>query len=327
MTIRVGAGLVCFSNVVDRFMPQGYRQGLPFEEGLLGIWDSGLLDAVALDFPMQFDDPAKIKVLLDRYAISVCVLELGIYGERRWTKGSLAAADPGTRRQAIEVCKQGLDAAAYLAIPEVLLWPGQDGYEYPFQSNYRLAWDAFIDGIREVAAHRPEIRIGIEYKPKEPRTRCYIDSAAKALLLCQTINLPNVGVTVDLGHSLAAQESPGEAVALCARYDRLFQIHVNDNYGDWDSDLIVGQVNLWRSLEFFYWLKKSGFDSWYIMDFFPYREDGPAALAQCIRNTRRLEAMATRLLDSPVETLQTQDDPLAISELLWQTFVRVQRDE
>ena len=79
------------------------------------------------------------------------------------------------------------------------------------------------------------MRVGIEYKPKEPRVRCFVDTAAKSVLLCETIGLPNVGVTVDLGHSLAAHENPSQAVALCARYNRLFMTHVNANHGDWES--------------------------------------------------------------------------------------------
>jgi sugar phosphate isomerase/epimerase len=322
MAIKAAAGLVCFSNVVDRFLPGGYRDGLPFEEALQRFWEVEGIQATGLDYPLQFDDPIKMQGILDKYGIKLCILEMGIYGERRWAKGSFAATDPAIRRQAIEVCKQGMDAAAVMGLEEILLWPGQDGYEYPFQSNYAKAWGHLVEGIREVAEHRSDVRIGIEYKPKEPRTRCYIDSAAKALMLCRDIGLDNVGVTVDLGHSLAAQESPAEAIALCAAHGKLFQVHVNDNYGDWDSDLLVGQINLWRSLEFFYWVRKAGFDSWYIMDFFPYREDGPAALAQCIRNSRRLDAMAERLLECPIEEMQREGDPVAISELLWRQAIK-----
>jgi sugar phosphate isomerase/epimerase len=161
------------------------------------------------------------------------------------------------------------------------------------------------------------VKVGVEYKAKEPRVRCFIDSAAKAVLLCDKIGLPHVGVTVDLGHSFNAHENPGQAVALCAHYGRLLAVHVNDNWGDWDSDLLVGQVNFWPSLEFFYWLNKVGYDGYYVMDFFPYREDGPAALTQCIRNTRRMVDIAARLSRSPLHQMQEAGDPVAISELLW----------
>jgi sugar phosphate isomerase/epimerase len=315
MAVKIGSGLVPFSQVVDRFLPSGYRDGWPLEEQLRRAKEVPGLDAIGLDFPMQFEDPVKMQALLDKYDLQVCVLEMGIYGERRWKAGSLASADPGIRRQAIALGQRGLDVAAEMGVGEVLLWPGQDGFEYPFQANYDLAWGYLLDGIREIAAHRTDIKIGVEYKPKEPRVRCFLDTAAKTVLLCETLGLPNVGVTVDLGHALAAQENPGQSLALCAHYKRLFQVHVNDNYGDWDSDLLVGQVNFWTTLEFFYWLNQLGYASWYIMDFFPFREDGPAALAQCIRNTQRLAALATRLQASPLQQLQSAADPVAISEM------------
>ncbi len=324
MSIKIGSGLVPFSNVVDRFLPGGYRDGMPFEEQLRRAGEVDGLGAVGLDYPMQFEDPVKLQALLDKYDLKLCVLEMGIYGERRWKMGSFTSTDPSIRREAIDLVKRGMDVAAELGLGEVLLWPGQDGFEYPFQVNHDLVWGYLVDGIGEAAEHRGGIKIGVEYKPKEPRVRCHIDSAAKALLLCETIGLPNVGVTVDLGHSLVAQENPGQAIAVCARYGRLFQVHVNDNYGDWDSDLMVGQINFWMTLEFFYWLNRVGFDSWYIMDFFPYREDGPAALAQCIRNTRRFADLAARLRESPIEQMQEVADPVALSEMLWRESVRVE---
>jgi xylose isomerase len=322
VALRIASNLVPFSCVVDRFLPGGYCDGLPFEEQLRRVREIEGLDGIALDYPMQFEDPVALQTLLSKYDLQLCTLEAGLYGERRWKQGSLASTDPAVRRQATDLVKRTMDVAATLGLAEILLWPGQDGFEYPFQANYDLAWGYLVDAIREAAEHRPGIRIGVEYKPKEPRARCYIDSAAKALLLCQTIGLPNVGVTVDLGHSLNAQENPGQSVALCARYRRLFQVHASDNYGDWDSDMLVGQVSFWTSLEFFYWLQRAAPDSWCIMDFHPYREDGPAALRQCIRNTRRLAALAERLTRTSLETMQEDANPVAICEMLWQEAIR-----
>jgi sugar phosphate isomerase/epimerase len=318
MAVRIGSGFAPFSGVVDRSVPGGYREAMSFEEQLHCASQVRGLDAIGLDYPMQFDDPVALSILLRRYGLAVCVLEMGIYGERRWTKGSLSSCDPLVRREAIRLVQRGMDVAAELGVAEILLWAGQDGFEYPFQADYGRVWGYLVEGIAEIASHHPDIRVGIEYKPKEPRVRCHIDTAAKTLLLCQQVNLPNVGVTVDLGHSLAAQENPGQAAALCARFGRLFQVHVNDNYGDWDSDLLVGQVNFWLTLEFFYWLNRCGFDSWYIMDFFPYREDGMAALEQCIRNTQRYAALALRLDPAALGQLQAAGDPVVTSEWLWQ---------
>ena len=325
MAVKIGSGLVPFSNVVDRFVPSGYRDGLPFKEQLHRASQMPGLDAIGLDYPLQFEDPVWLQGLLDEYGLELCTLEMGIYGERRWTMGSFASPNGDIRQQAVDVVKRGMDAAAELGVGEVLLWPGQDGYEYPFQVDHDRVWGHLVDGIGEVAVHRDDVRIGLEYKPKEPRVRCYLDTAPKALLLCESIGLPNVGVTIDLGHSLVAQENPGQSVALCARHGRLFQVHVNDNYGDWDSDMVVGQVNFWTTLEFFWWLRKVGYDDWYIMDFFPYREDGPRALQQCIVNTQRFAELAERPEKTDLARMQMGEDPLPICELLWREVVKTDR--
>ena len=87
--------------------------------------------------------------------------------------------------------------------------------------------------------------------------------------------------------------------------------------------MLVGQTNLWMGLEFFYWLQRVRYDGWCVLDFFPYREDGLAALAQCIRNTQRMLALSARLCKSPLPALQESADPVAISELLWSETIQL----
>ena len=129
-----------------------------------------------------------------------------------------------------------------------LLWPGQDGFDYPFQADYSRCWRLLIDGIGEVAAHRPDVRIAIEYKPKEPRAHLFVRNAGTLLHLLHEIGLANVGATIDLGHSLVAGENAAEAAVLLADAGKLFQVHVNDNYRDWDHDLMVGTISSGKRL-------------------------------------------------------------------------------
>ncbi len=321
MIVKTVSGLVPFSRVVDRFLPGGYRDGMDLESALAASKKIKGLDAVALDYPMSFMDPVEIKKLLDKYDVQMPLLEMGIYGERKWMYGSFAAVNPATRKEAIKLGKRCVDVAAELDIYDVLLWPGQDGYEYPMQANYQKIWGYLVEGIQEIAVHRPEVKIAVEYKPKEPRVRCFVDTVGKALLLCEEIGLDNVGIAVDTGHAFNALENPGYSAALASHYNRLFEVHVNDNYGDWDSDMLVGQINFWTTLDFFYWLQKVGWDGYYVMDFFPYREDGPRALEQMIKHTKRFVSMAQKLVNSPLEDLQNSDDPIEIIEMLWKTLI------
>ena len=74
MAIKVGSGLVPFSTVVDRFLPGGYRTGLPFAEQLSQASQVAGLDAVGLDYPAQFTDPEELQRLLRQYGLSLCTL-------------------------------------------------------------------------------------------------------------------------------------------------------------------------------------------------------------------------------------------------------------
>ncbi len=322
MTIKIGSGLVPFSKVSDRFLPGGYRDGLPIEEQLKAAVKVKGLNGVGLDYPLQFEDPVKMKKKLDNLGLRLCTLEIGIYGKREWKLGAFTAPDRVARRRAIDVVKKGMDAASILGVEDILLWLGQDGFDYPFQVNYTSNWDYLIEGIREVGEYRKDIRISVEYKLKEPRLRCHISTVGSALYIAEKVGLPNVGVTIDLGHSLLAQENPAEAVSLLARSKRLFQVHVNDNYCDWDSDLLVGSINLWTTLEFFYWLRKVGYKGWHIIDFYPYREDGVKALSQCIEKTRRLHELAGKLKATDIEEFQKKHDAVAIYRLLWSEIIK-----
>ena len=67
------------------------------------------------------------------------------------------------------------EAALKLGCDLINLWPGQDGYDYPLQADYRQ--ETPLDRWRRCARWRepiPDIRFALEYKPKEPRTHSYL---------------------------------------------------------------------------------------------------------------------------------------------------------
>jgi sugar phosphate isomerase/epimerase len=74
---------------------------------------------------------------------------------------------------------------------------------------------------------------------------------------------------------------------------KLFHLHFNDNYRSWDDDMIVGSVHLVEYLELLFWLREIGYDGWYSMDQYPYREDAQGALRSSVKFLKALD----RLLD------------------------------
>ncbi len=320
---KIGSGFAPLSPCAERFVVSGYRDPMPLDEQVRTAARVDGLRGIGLDYPYQFNDGdiSRVAGLLTESGFELCTLEIGLYPDRKWKLGTFTAPDPGIRREAIEMSKRGLDVAAELGAHDVLLWPGQDGFDYPFQVDYAECWKLLIDGMGELASHRPDVRVSIEYKPKEPRANIFIRNAGTLLYLISEVGLPNVGATIDYGHSLVAGESPAEAAVLLARAGKLFQVHVNDNYRDWDHDLLVGTVSFWETLEFFYWLAKSGYDGWYVMDVYPYREDGLQAFQQCVANIERMLDMVKRVQGIGIEDALGRADAVSSSRILWERIL------
>lgn len=240
-----------------------------------------------------------------------------LFASPKWGKGSLTAPDAKTRQDAIDNIREMIDLAASMECRLVTLWPGQDGYDYPFQTDYLTERQWLADGLAAVCAHDPRTRIAIEYKAKEPRTHSYVSSAAVALLICQEVGADNLGVAMDLGHALLGYESPAESVAMLKRHgDRLFHIHINDNYRLWDDDMIVGSVHTIEYLEFFYWLDRVGYDGWLTIDQFPYREDGVGAVQESALWLSGLIDLLAKVDRSEIERVFAAKDAVAASALM-----------
>ena len=73
-----------------------------------------------------------------------------------------------------------------------------------------------------------------------------------------------------------------QAVELCSRAGRLFNMHLNDNYAGWDDDMIAGSVHLVEYLELLYTLRKIRYGGWCSIDIFPYRENAERATEESV---------------------------------------------
>jgi xylose isomerase len=277
-----GACLPTFGNCADRYCLGGYGGGgKTMEEMLdLSLQVEGL-DGLELVGNWHVNDGNIHNVgrmFRDR-GLKIPMLVPDLWTQAKWGKGSLAAPDAPTRAAAVEEIRKVVDWAAELDCPYVDVWPGQDGYDYSFQADYQEAWKWLRDGLAACERHNPNVKVLVEYKLKEPRTHCFVNSAAKVLLLLQ--GLEHVGVLLDVGHSIAAAENIAEAAALLSSFGKLDYLHLNDNYRAWDDDMMVGAVHLVEYLELAYWLKRMKYQGWLTLDIFPYREDGVRAAIQC----------------------------------------------
>jgi len=171
-------------------------------------------------------------------------------------------------------------------------------------------WRYLVETFGDAGRYRPEVPLFIEYKPSETRGRCFIDSAAKTLCLLNDIKCPEMGVTVDFGHSLYGNENPSEAIALLANSPYRYYVHVNDNDGRWDWDYFCGTKHFLEYVEFLYYLRKYGYTDYLTSDTSPTRWDVKGTFEANSRLTNKIWRMLEVLDTSELDRLISQGDYL-----------------
>ncbi len=277
-----GACLPTFGNCADRYCLSGYGGGGKDISEMLDLAKTvNGLDGLELVGNWHVNDSniREVAKMFDDHGLKISMLVPDLWTQAKWGKGSIAAPDAKTRRAGMDEIKKVMDWAAALGCKHIDVWPGQDGYDYCFQADYIEAWKWLTDSMDECSRHNDRVRILVEYKPREPRTHCFVDHVGTVLLLLK--DLDKVGVLLDIGHAIQGSENVALAASLLSSYGKLDYIHLNDNHGDWDEDMMVGSVHIIAYLELVYWLKRINYQGWLTLDIFPYREDGVAAATQC----------------------------------------------
>ncbi len=252
----------------------------------------------------------EIKEYLDRYNMQCCAVLPNIFGLKKFAKGAIASSDQRILEETKQEIREVIDITREIGGDLVDIWPGQDGFDYPFEVDYLKAWHTMIDLLREMAEYDPQIRIGLEYKIKEPRAHCYVATVGKTILLAQATGMPNVGVFLDTGHAIMAYENVAESFALTSLFgDRLFGVHINDARRDWDWDMNVGSVHLLDTMEWLYWVDKIGFNGFYTLDIWPARMNSLEAIQECIAWTKAMRKALMRIGNKNLEELIAESNP------------------
>ena len=271
---------------------------------LVGTWD------------IQPDNVAEMRGALRDLGLECVSIIPDLFTQAVYGKGSYSNRQPSVRRHAIDHTKAMCDVARELGCSLLNLWPGQDGYDYLLCADYEAGRGWMCESIAEIAEAYPDLRFALEYKPKEPRTHCYLARMADTLLLAQETGLRNVGVTIDTGHAYVGGEVVGEAIVLAKRAgDRLFHMYFNDNHVTTDDDMIVGSVHTVCYLETLYWLDRCGYAGWLSMDQYPYREEAAAAIGESVEWLRQFSQIleANR---AAIDELVAREDAIATSRFL-----------
>ncbi|MEU4236052.1 TIM barrel protein [Actinoplanes sp. NPDC026619] len=313
---RFGAGLWHFATYVDRYASDGYGPARTTLEAIELAGQVEDLSVVDLNYPFTPGvGLSEVKDALTAQGLTAIGITPEIY-LRRFSKGAFTNPDPGVRKAALDLMHESAGIVRELGADYVKIWPGQDGWDYPFQVDHRTLWKLAVDGMRELAGAHPDLKFAIEYKPREPRVKMTWDSAARSLLGIQEIGLDNVGILLDFGHSLYGGESPADAAQLIIDHGRLYGMDVNDNLRGWDDDLVVGTIHLTEIFEFFHTLRKNNWDGVWQLDQFPFREDSVDAARTSIQILKRIYRALDRLDEVALAEAQDRQDAMAAQRLV-----------
>lgn len=174
-------------NTNDRFLASGYKEQPTKEEMLKRAAAIEGVEGVELvgTWDITTDNVEEVGGLLAKYNLKCASIIPDHFAQKRWGNGAFSAKDPAIRAQAVEETAKMAEAALALGCDLISLWPGQDGYDYCFQADYR-------------------------------QERLWIEEAVRSL--AQRVGEPNVGVTIDTGHSFVAGENVAEAAVMLSMY-------------------------------------------------------------------------------------------------------------
>ena len=268
------------------------------------------IQGLELVYPSDFADVAVTKGLLEKYGLECSTVNVNIKSEPKFHLGGLTHKDANIRKEAVQYMKTAMDISAELGTNMITCCPLSDGYDYAFETDYPKAWKWMLDGIGEAAEYRSDVKVSMEYKQSEPRHKVIIPNAGTTLAACLQVNMPNVGATMDTGHALLAGEGTAWAASLLAQANKLFLVHVNDNYRNWDWDMIPGSVNVWDWVELVYYLDELEYKGWVTSDVAPFRIDAVKTFSSTHRSIIWAEKVIEKIGRDELRRIVREGDPV-----------------
>ncbi len=278
-------------------------------EGITGIELVGTWD-------IRPDNVREMKTALGDLSFKCVSIIPDLFADKLWRNGSLSSRERSVRNKAMDYLRIMCSISEEMECRIINLWPGQDGYDYPLQGDFLNERKYLTENIASIAAEFPQLKFALEYKAKEPRTHSYLARMADTLLVCLQTGCDNVGVTIDTGHAFLGGENVAESVVLAKQAgDKLFHMHFNDNYRSWDDDMIVGSIHSIEYIELLYWLDKCGYDGWFSMDQYPYREDATGAISESVNWLKKFDSVLTNNRNA-IKNAVKEGDAVKTSKLM-----------
>ncbi len=321
--VKNSVGIWGFGPNATRFMPGGYHPRCVKEDSV--IWTrravnglGELLDGLEYHYPGEINENNYDKVLRAcGKHVDVYCFALGLFSNPRYALGSFINPKRSLRKETVRIAKQGIDLAAQLG-SKFIIWPGGEGYNYPFQTNSSQSWNWFIDGIAECAEHcgKKGVTLLLEHKNSEPAMRILMRNIGMTLFLIRKIedrgvDTSCVKINMDWQHLIMNGEPLAEYAALLMSEGCLGHNHANSGWGTFDDDNMVGAMCFMQTLAIAKELQLGGYGSGgerVGFDLFPYTEDQVEAVRRSILQWEFINEIARNIDSETLKRAQNESD-------------------
>jgi len=332
MALKTSLGIWALGPMITRFVPVGYQPQWTSENtvdkvkrAVAGLGD--LIDDYEFHYPYEINEEnaAAIKAALGGHAI-YCVAT-GLHLDPLFGRGGLCSPDASVRKEAVRRTLAAVDMAGNLRA-NFIIWPGIEGYNYPFQTPYRESWAWLVEGIG-LAAQRCKdhgINLFLEHKNSEPAMKILMRNIGMTLHVIHKLRaqgLDNVKVNMDWQHLLMNGENLAEYAAMLAGEGLLGHQHANSGWGTFDDDNMVGATAFMETLELAVELRRAGYgDNGERLgfDLYPYTEDAIAAVRRSVLQWRFIDSVAGRIDDAALREAQARKDAVRAYEIVYKAL-------
>jgi xylose isomerase len=327
--MKTSLGIWAFGAMATRFNPGGYKPELvgastvdKVRTAVGGLGD--LMDDYEFHYPQELsrDNLDAVRAALDGHGIYA--VATGTHLNPRYGKGGLSSPDDEVRGAALA---EALDVATFAGEigAQMILWPGVEGYNYPFQTPYAESWGRFVDGVGQVANRCAEsgVTLFLEHKNSEPAMKIFMRNIGMTLHVIHTLRrqgIDNVQVNMDWQHLIMNGENLAEYAALLAAEGLLGHQHANSGWGTFDDDNMVGATAFMETLELAIELRRAGYGEngeRLGFDLYPYTEDAVGAVRRSVLQWRFIDGVAARIDEGELRKAQQAKDAVRAYELVY----------
>jgi xylose isomerase len=327
--LRMSLGIWALGSMITRFVPVGYQPQNASEStadrvrrAVAGL--EGFIDDYEFHYPQELSEENldAVRDALDGHGI-YCVAT-GLHLDPRFGRGGLVSPDPDVRAEAVRRTVAAADFAGRIGA-HFIIWPGIEGYNYPFQTPYAESWAWLIDGVGQAAQVCKDhgVSLFLEHKNSEPAMKILMRNIGMTLHVIHTLRaqgVDSVKVNMDWQHLIMNGESLAEYAAMLAPLGLLGHQHANSGWGTFDDDNMVGATAFMETLELALELRRAGYgDNGERLgfDLYPYTEDAVAAVKRSVLQWRFIDSVAASIDDAALRSAQAEKDAVRAYEIVY----------